>query len=314
MPTLSLVVPFYDEEKNVDRFFERTLPILDRLELDFEILCVNDGSRDATLSALLRWRERDPRVIVADLARNFGKEAALTAGLDLARGDAVIPIDADLQHPPELIEAMLAGWREGFEVVYAARAVRADDSRVRGWLSRRFYRLMHSLSDIENPDDAGDFRLMDRRVVEAIRGLPERTRFMKGIYAWVGFRTTSVPFTTEERASGRSKWSGWKLWRFAIDGITAFSSKPLKVWTYLGAFIALAAFAYALYLMGRTVVSGRDVPGFASLMVSILFLGGLQLIGIGFLGEYLARVFDETKKRPLYVLRELHDDRAGASE
>ena len=310
-PELSLVVPFYEEADNVDRFFERTLGVLTGLGVDFEIVAVNDGSGDDTLEALLRWRARDGRIVVADLARNFGKEAALTAGLDLARGRAVALLDADLQHPPERLGPMLEAWRQGWEVVYGRREHRGDEGALRGWLARSYYRLMRALSEVEIPDDAGDFRLMDRRVVEAIRRLPERTRFMKGIYAWVGFRTTSVPFETDRRASGRSKWSSWRLWRFALDGITAFSSKPLKVWTYLGALIALTAFAYAVYLMGRTLVLGRDVPGFASLMVSILFLGGLQLVGIGFLGEYLARVFEETKGRPIYVLRALHDGGGG---
>ncbi|MEI8054692.1 MAG: glycosyltransferase family 2 protein [bacterium] len=237
--------------------------------------------------------------------RNFRKEAALTAGIDFATGDAVIPIDADLQDPPELIVTMLQKWEEGFEVVLAKRRKRLGDS----WLKRNsancFYKFHNWLADFKIPDNVGDFRLMDRAVVEALKKLSERQRFMKGLFAWIGFKSTIIEYDRSIRISGTTKWNKWKLWNFAIDGITSFSTLPLRIWSYLGFLLALFAFLYGSWIMLRTVISGVDLPGYASLFVAILFIGGVQLIGIGVLGEYLGRVYQETKQRPIYVVRKI---------
>jgi glycosyltransferase involved in cell wall biosynthesis len=296
----------HDEETNVAALFERLGGALSGITADYEIVCVNDGSSDGTLAALLAARAADPRVVVVDLARNFGKELALTAGLDHARGRAVIPIDADLQDPPELIARMVARWREGYEVVYAHRRSRDGEDWLKLTTARLFYRVINRCSEVPIPDDCGDYRLLDRRVVDVVRSMPERVRFNKGLFAWAGFRQTSVDFDRDPRAAGRSNWSYLKLWRLAIDGITSFSAVPLKVWTYVGIVVALLAFVYGTVLIARTIVLGVDVPGYASLIVIVLFLGGANLIGIGILGEYIGRIFDEVKQRPLYVLREVH--------
>jgi len=249
-------------------------------------------------------RQRDPRVRIVSLSRNFGKEIALTAGLDHAGGKAVIPIDADLQHPPELIAELVARWRDGSDIVIALRRDRATDGLLRRAGSSLFHRVFARMTTVPVVRDAGDFRLMSRAVVDALRRLPERTRFMKGLYAWVGFRQTTVSYDIEPRLEGRSKWSVWRLWRLALDGITSFSSLPLKVWSVVGLTFALVALAYGAYLVIRTIVRGVDVPGYASVMVMILFLGGLQLLSLGIIGEYLGRVYDEVKARPLYVVRQ----------
>ncbi|MGH8712478.1 MAG: glycosyltransferase, partial [Casimicrobiaceae bacterium] len=256
------------------------------------------------LAQLVSLRHIDPRVRIVSLSRNFGKEIALTAGLDHADGDAVIPIDADLQHPPEVIADLIAGWRGGSDIVVALRRDRATDGLLRRAASSLFHRVFAGLTTVPVVRDAGDFRLMSRAVVDALRRLPERTRFMKGLYAWVGFRQSVVAYDIEPRLAGRSKWSVWRLWRLALDGITSFSSLPLKVWSVVGLAFALVALAYGAYLIGRTIVRGVDVPGYASLMVMILFLGGLQLLSLGIIGEYLGRVYDEVKARPLYVVRQ----------
>lgn len=301
---LSVVAPMYNEAANLDRFFERLVPVLDGLGSSYEIVCVNDGSSDETLSRLLEHRRRAPAITVIDLARNFGKEIALSAGLEHARGAAVVPIDADLQDPPELIAELVARWREGYDVVYATRRSRRGE----GWLKRltanAFYRVLDRLTEIPIPRDTGDFRLLDRRVVDALIRLPERTRFMKGLFAWVGFRQTAVLYDRQPRHAGTTKWNYWRLWNLAIDGITSFSSIPLKVWGYVGLVLSLLAFLYAAFLVLRTLAFGIDVPGYASLMVVILFLGGMQLITLGVIGEYLGRIYTEVKGRPLYLVRE----------
>ena len=241
---------------------------------------------------------------VIDLSRNFGKEAALSAGLDAARGDAVIPIDADLQDPPELIPALIAQWRNGFEVVLARRVDRDTDTFMKRWTAGLFYRLHNLIGDVRIPENVGDFRLLDRRVADALRALPERCRFMKGMFAWLGFRTAVVDYRRAQRAAGRSKFSGWRLWNLAIEGITGFSTVPLRIWTYIGVAVSFTAFAYAAFIVGRTLLLGADVPGYASLIVIMLFLGGVQLIGIGVIGEYVGRIYLETKQRPVYLVRE----------
>lgn len=301
--TLSLVVPFFNEQEVVPLFFAKVVPVLESLAVTYEIVCVNDGSRDATLDKLLQAREAHPQVRILDLSRNFGKEAALTAGLDFSRGQAVVPIDADLQDPPELIAQMLEKWREGYEVVLACRSDRASDTPVKRATAEWFYHLHNRLCELKIPRNVGDYRLMDRTVVEALKTLPERQRFMKGLFAWVGFRTATVYYSRAVRAGGESKFNGWRLWNFALEGVTSFSTLPLRVWAYLGVLISLLAFVYGSVLVVKTIILGRDAPGYTSTIVSVLFLGGVILIGIGVLGEYIGRIYNEVKQRPVYIVR-----------
>jgi polyisoprenyl-phosphate glycosyltransferase len=299
---LSLVVPIHNESSGLDHFFARVLPVLESLGCASEILCVDDGSTDDSLDRLLAIRERVGNLKVLSLSRNFGKDVALSAGLEHASGAAVVPIDADLQDPPELIGQMVAKWREGFDVVYATRLCRGGESILRRLSARYFYRVFDRITDVPIPPDTGDFRLLDRSVVDILVRLPERTRFMKGLFAWVGFRQTALSYNRPERHAGRTKWNYWRLWNFALDAITSFSSVPLKVWSYVGVAVSIFAFMYALFLAGLTIIRGVVVPGYASIMVAVLFLGGVQLITLGIIGEYLARVYNEVKGRPLYLV------------
>ncbi|MTJ52049.1 glycosyltransferase family 2 protein [Anabaena sp. UHCC 0253] len=303
---ISVVIPFYNEEANIDQLFKRLETIINSLDIEYEIICVNDGSKDNTLEYLIQHHTRNPVIKVVSLSRNFGKEIALTAGLDYTTGDAVIPIDADLQDPPELIKQLIAKWQEGYDVVYATRGYRWGESWLKRFTANNFYGVMESFSNIPIPRNTGDFRLMDRRVVEAIKKLPERTRFMKGLFSWVGYRQTAIIYDRSPRYKGLTKWNYWSLWNFAIDGITSFSSLPLRMWTYIGCFISLLAFLYAAYLMIRTLIFGIDIPGYASLMVTILFVGGIQLINLGIIGEYIGRIYEEVKGRPLYLVRDAY--------
>jgi glycosyltransferase involved in cell wall biosynthesis len=303
-PVLSVVVPMHNEAGNVDAFFHRLLPALDGLGIAYEVVCVDDGSTDATWGALLVWRARDPAVRLLSLSRNFGKEIALTAGLDAARGEAAVLIDADLQHPPELIEAFVAKWRAGYDMVYAQRRDRRTDGVLRRHAARLFYWAFGRLADIDMPDGAGDFRLLDRKVVEALKSMPERARFMKGLYAWVGFRHTGVPFDPEPRHDGRSAFGFARLLRFAVDGLVSFSTAPLTACAYLGAAIALPAVMMGLYFAFRTLILGVDVPGYASIIVAVMVLGGVQLLSLGVIGAYIGRLYAEAKQRPLYILRQ----------
>ncbi|MFC0220743.1 glycosyltransferase involved in cell wall biosynthesis [Pseudochelatococcus lubricantis] len=314
---LSIVTPFYNEEEAIDAFFSRLTGLLDRTlpAYDFEFVCVDDGSRDRTLEILKARAAADARVRVVELARNFGKEAALTAGLTVARGDAVIPIDADLQDPPEIIPEMVRLWAdEGYDVVEARRADRSSDTWLKRFSAESFYKLNNAIAETPIPENTGDFRLMSRRVVDVINALPERQRFMKGIFAWVGFRRARVEFVREQRVAGSTKWNKWRLWNLALEGITSFSTWPLRVWTYVGAAIAGLAFLYGLILIVSTLIGGRSVPGYASLMSAILFMGGVQLIGIGILGEYLGRTYLETKQRPVFVIREIYGRGEGGQQ
>ena len=301
---ISIVIPLYNESESIEHLFARLTPVLVGLDLNYEIICVNDGSQDDTFKRLIELNQQDSTIKIVSLSRNFGKEIALTAGIDYASGAAVIPIDADLQDPPELIEKLIAKWREGYDVVYATRRSRQGDTWLKRISARAFYRTIGRMSHVPIPVNTGDFRLLDRRVVEAIKKLPERTRFMKGLFAWVGYKQTSVLFDREPRHSGQTTWNYWKLWNFALDGIISFSFLPLKVWSYVGVTISVVSLLYALMLVIRTLIFGVDVPGYASLMVAILFLGGIQLITLGVLGEYLGRVYEEVKGRPLYFVRE----------
>jgi glycosyltransferase involved in cell wall biosynthesis len=303
---LSVIVPVKDEEQAVLPFVARVAPILDRLFADgaWEILFIDDGSEDATLAAIMAANGREPRVRALSLSRNFGKEAALSAGLDHASGQAVIPMDVDLQDPPEVIGEMLDKWREGYEVVYGVRRNRSADTLPKRLTADLYYRAHNYLSDDKIPEHAGDFRLLDRAVVEVIRRMPERNRFMKGLFAWSGFRQAAVEYDRVPRTVGNSKFRYWKLWTLALDGITSASTMPLRIWSYLGVLIALLALVYAIFLAVRTTLLGTDVPGYASIMVATLFLGGVQLISLGVLGEYVGRILVETKQRPIYVVRQ----------
>ena len=301
---ISVVVPLYNEELNIDYLFKRLLSELSRLDMSYEIVCVNDGSKDNTIGCLIEHHHQNPRIKVVNLSRNYGKEIALSAGLDYANGNAVIPIDADLQDPPELIAELVEKWREGYDVVYATRRSRQGESWVKRFTANVFYRTIDGLSQVPIPRNTGDFRLLDRRVVEALKRMPERNRFMKGLFAWVGFKQTSVIYDRPSRYKGETKWNYWKLWNFAIDGITSFSFLPLKVWSYVGLLVSIPSLFYAGFLLLRTLVFGRDLPGYASIMVAVLFLGGVQLVSLGVLGEYLGRVYEEVKGRPLYLVRE----------
>jgi glycosyltransferase involved in cell wall biosynthesis len=301
---LSLVVPFYNEEATVQHFADAVLPMLDAVpDTYWEIVCVDDGSKDGTLRELLVLAQTDARFRVLEFSRNFGKEAALTAGIDAAHGAAVIPMDADLQDPPALIIDMVAAWRKGAEVVLAHRTDRSTDGILKRKTAAWFYQLHNRLSKTKIPENVGDFRLMDRIVVDALKQMPERQRFMKGIFAWVGFRTVMLDYARAPRVAETSKFSGFALWNFALEGFTSFSTLPLKIWTYLGAASALVTFLYALYIIVRTVISGDPVPGYASLFVAVLFFGSVQLISIGLLGEYIGRIYMETKQRPSYLIR-----------
>ena len=303
---ISIVVPFYDEEAAIAGFEAELGAALAALpDCDFEVVCVDDGSRDATLERLQAVAARDPRYVVVALSRNFGKEAALTAGIDHASGDAVVPMDADLQDPPELLARLIAEWRAGAEVVVAKRVDRSTDRYLKRTVAALFYRIHNRLSDIKLPENVGDFRLMDRTVVDALRRLPERQRFMKGLFAWVGFKTCSVEYRRPARAAGQSRFTGLRLWNFALDGITSFSTLPLRIWSYIGLIGALVSFSYGAYILLRTLVFGVDVPGYASLLAATLFVGSVQLLSIGILGEYIGRIYIESKQRPTYIVRSI---------
>lgn len=305
-PLLSVVVPVKNEEQSVAAFIERVAPILDKVAAGegWEILFVDDGSTDSTLGVIVAANLRDPRVRALVLSRNFGKEAALSAGLDHASGRAVIPMDVDMQDPPEVLPEMVAKWREGNEMVFGVRRCRKSDPLTKRLTAALYYRAHNFVSEDKIPANAGDFRLLDRKVVEVIRALPERNRFMKGLFAWAGFRQAAVEYDRVERTNGSTKFNYWKLWTLALDGITSASTVPLRIWSYVGALVALFALGYAGLIAAQTLVFGNPVPGYASIMVSVLFLGGVQLISLGVLGEYVGRILTETKQRPLYVVRD----------
>jgi len=303
---LSIVIPMRNEGPMIDELFDSLMPVLHNTGKTYEVICVNDGSVDDTLSRLLAKQDQDQAIKVIDFSRGFGKEAALTSGLDHACGQAVIVMDADLQNPPEVLPDLIAKWEEGFEVVYGARRSRDRDSWLKRTTSRMFYAVFNKLSDTQVPPDAGDFRLMDRVVVDALKRLPEHSRFMKGIFAWVGFQHVGVPYDCPERRAGESQWPFFKLFRFALDGLFSFSTVPLRLWTWVGTATALIGLVYAAFLVLRVFVSGRDVPGYASIMVAVLFFGGVQLISVGVLGEYIGRIFRETKARPLYIVKQAY--------
>jgi glycosyltransferase involved in cell wall biosynthesis len=301
---LSLVVPVFNESEAIGVFHAAVRPILDELGQAAEIIFVNDGSTDETLERLLQLCEREQDVIVIDLSRNFGKEAALTAGLSEARGDAVVILDIDLQDPPSLISDMVAKWRAGADTVVALRVDRSSDSAAKRLTAKWFYRIFNAVSDTRLREGSGDFRLMDRRVVAAFLRLGERARFNKGLFAWLGFREAYVEYARPTASRPGSRWNMGRLFRFAFDGIFSFSSAPIQIWSVIGAMVALVSMVYGFYLLQRTLIWGIDVPGYASTMVAVLFLGGLNLFTLGLLGEYIGRILIETKQRPLYLIRE----------
>lgn len=303
-PELSVLAPVFNEAENIFPLLNRLIPILDRCSHSFEIVFVNDGSSDNTQQILQEAHEQDPRIKAISLSRNFGKEIAIAAGLDHVQGAATILLDGDLQHPPEIIETFVARWREGYKNVFGQRVDRRADSPLRRLLTQRFYQLFGTFGETSLPEGAGDFRLLDAQAVAALRNMREHARFSKGLYAWIGFKSIGVPFDVEDRIHGQSKFSYRKLTRFALDGLMSFSTMPLRVWSYVGTIISIAALAIAIYFVATTLISGVDVPGFASLIVSITFFAGVQLLSLGILGEYIGRIFAEVKRRPLYLIED----------
>jgi glycosyltransferase involved in cell wall biosynthesis len=299
---LSIVIPFLNEEPIVDLFFEETLPRINELGLDYEIICIDNGSTDSTLDHLLMWRLRNPAIKVIGLSRYFGKEAALTAGLDHASGNAVILMDPDLQDPPAMLQAFVEHWRAGYDMVYATRRSSGIESPVKAWLNGMFYKVFNFVCETGIPSRTGDFRLIDAKILEVLRHTREKSRFLRGLTGWAGFKSKAVMFDRPERRKGKSKSNYLFLWGYAIEAILSSTTRPLRIWTYMGCGISLAALVAAAVLVVRTVVFGKDVIGYASTMVTILFLGGFQLMSTGIVAEYVGRIYREVQNRPLYVI------------
>jgi len=312
-PELSVIVPVFNEADNLEALVARLVPVLERVAASHEIVFVDDGSSDNSMVKLRALHALDHRCRTVSFSRNFGKEIAIAAGLDHARGQAVVIIDADLQHPPEVIETFVARWREGYKNVYGTRIDRNADSPLRRMLTRRFYSLFETFGETGLPNGAGDFRLLDRQAVEALKSMGERARFSKGLYAWIGFKSIGVPFEVAERHAGTTKFSYGKLTRFALDGLMSFSTLPLKIWTYIGLVVSAFSLAMAVYYILQTIFHGIDVPGYASLIVSITFFAGVQMLSLGILGEYIGRIFAEVKRRPLYLVAERLEDEASVA-
>ena len=307
---ISLVVPVFNEQDTIHLFYERAQKVLStQSDINVEYIFINDGSSDGSLIRLLDLSAKNKNIRIIDLSRNFGKEAALTAGIDSSKGDAIIPIDVDLQDPPELIPRMILKWREGSDVVLARRVNRNTDSYLKRVTAHLFYQLHNVISTVKIPKNVGDYRLMDRRVIENFKKLPESCRFTKGLFAWVGYEPAYIDFCREPRASGKTKFKSWGLWNFALDGITSFSTAPLRVWGYIGLFVSILSFILAAYIVYRNIFFGIAIPGYASLMVSVTLIGGLQLIGIGVLGEYIGRLYMESKNRPIYLIKDIYGEK-----
>ncbi|WP_287959717.1 glycosyltransferase family 2 protein [Filomicrobium sp.] len=303
--SLSIVIPLLNEANGLPRLLARLLPVLERTTYDYEIVFIDDGSTDATLSQLRQFNETDPRLKSVSFSRNFGKEIAVAAGLRYARGDAVILMDADLQHPPETLPQFISLWERGYDDVYGQRMDRESDSATYRMLARSFYAIFKVLSGTQLHENAGDFRLLSRRAVDALNQLGERARFNKGLFAWIGFRSIGVPYNVAQRQVGdASRWSTRRLLRFAIDGIASFTTIPLRIWSYIGLLVSAFAFIYAAIFLLKTLIFGTDVAGFPTLIISILLLAGVQLISLGIIGEYLGRIYDEVKARPLFLVAE----------
>lgn len=301
--SLSCVVPCLNEEANLNVLLPALLTVLKSLAPEYEIIVVDDGSTDETAVSMAGWCQRHPQIVYSQLSRNFGKEAALTAGLEMARGQVVICMDADLQHPPALIPRMLERWHDGVDMVYAVRATRADETVFKRWGTRLFYALMRTAGGLRVPENAGDFRLMDRAVVDALLMLPERNRFMKGLFAWVGFRSEPILYSPPERLHGQTRFKPFKLFRFAVDGLTAFTTWPLRLFSIVGATTSLLSFAYGLFIVITHLMYGDPVQGWTTLITVVLFFAGVNLISLGIVGEYIARIFGEVKNRPVYLVR-----------
>jgi len=302
--SLSLVVPVYNEEEVISEFYKRSIIVLESLAMDYEILFINDGSKDKTLEKLKELRDGNNNIAIIDLSRNFGKEVAMTSGLDYAKGDAAIIIDSDLQDPPELIPKFIKYWHEGYDVVYAKRITRAGETTLKKLTAYLFYKTMNKVSQVAIPEDTGDFRLLSRRAINSIKDLPERNRFMKGLFTWIGYAQKEVTYNRDPRFSGESKWGYWKLWNFALEGITSFTIAPLKLSTYAGLLTAIFAMSYGLFIIVKTLIYGDPVAGFPTLITVVSLIGGVQLVALGIIGEYLGRMFEETKNRPLYFVNQ----------
>jgi glycosyltransferase involved in cell wall biosynthesis len=305
-PMISLIVPVFNEQDMIEIFLDKTSSVMENAGFDYEYLFINDGSTDSTLARLIGFSAANPRIRVINLSRNFGKEAGMTAGIDHVRGNVLVPIDVDLQDPPELIPKFVKKWREGYDVVYGVRTSRDEDSMIKRASAGWFYRLFNRLSSIPIPDNAGDFRLIDERATAVLRQINERSRFMKGLFSWVGFYSIGIPYSRPARAAGETKWNLRKLWNFALDGIFSFSTVPLRIWSYVGMVVSLIALLYASFIVIRTVLFGIDLPGYASLLTVVLFLGGIQLLSLGIIGEYLGRLFIEVKQRPVYIIEGIY--------
>lgn len=303
---ISVIVPAYNEEIVIKSFYQKISSVLDSQPFEAEIIFINDGSTDSTLEILLQLKKLDFRIIIVDLSRNFGKEIAMTAGLDCCKGDAVVIIDADLQDPPELIPELIIKWQAGYDVVYAKRISREGESPLKKLTSKTFYRILKHLSRVNIPEDTGDFRLMSRRAVNALNSLRERNRYMKGLFAWIGYPQIAVLYHRDPRYAGETKWNYYGLWNLAVEGITSFSTAPLKISTYMGLLTATGAFLYGIWIIFKTLIYGDPVAGFPTMMAIILFLGGTQLLALGIIGEYLGRIFSESKQRPLYLINGLY--------
>ncbi|MGX5202335.1 glycosyltransferase family 2 protein [Aliikangiella sp. IMCC44632] len=299
---LSIICPCFNESSAIESFHSNLSLALSSLSITYEIVFIDDGSEDDTFDKMLALKKQHNEIRILKLSRNFGKEAALTAGLEHAKGDAVIPIDVDLQDPPELIVDMVELWQQGFDVVLAKRRLRKEDSLRKRKTAEWFYRIHNKIADHQLPENVGDFRLMDKRVVDVVKRMPERQRFMKGILSWAGFKTTTLDYSRSKRTQGTTKFGWWKLWNLALDGITSFSNAPLKVWWYLGGIISFISFLYGAFIIFKTLILGVDVPGYASLLTVVLFLGGIQLLGLGIIAEYVGRIYIETKQRPIYII------------
>ena len=302
---LSIIVCMYNEEQVIDIFFDTLLPVLGEIGEHFEVICVNDGSKDGTFASLIERNNADPRIKIIDFSRNFGKEIAMTAGLDYAAGEAIIFIDADLQDPPELIPEFVQKWKEGYEIVYGIRSQRKRDTVLKRMTASLFYRLFNRLGEISLPVNAGDFRLLSKKAADSLKGLRERRRFMKGLFAWVGYEQIGIPYERSSRAAGTTKWNYWKLFNFAIEGLAAYSSVPLRLWTYVGFGSFLFSCMFILYMVYTYFFIGGNLPGFYLTIVSILFFGGLQMMTLGIIGEYISRIYDEVKGRPLYIVNKV---------
>ncbi|MGG0237124.1 glycosyltransferase family 2 protein [Bacillus rhizoplanae] len=310
MKTITILVPAYNEEEVLDQLYSRLTGVIESVpNYDFEILFVNDGSKDNTLNIIKEFRLRDNRISYVDLSRNFGKETAMIAGLDHAMGDAVIIIDADLQDPPELIPEMIQYWEQGYDDIYAKRRSRAGESWAKKWTAGKFYSLLKKTTRIPIQENTGDFRLLDRRCVEALKKIRETQRYTKGMFSWIGYNKKEILFDRDPRAAGETKWNYFKLMDLAIEGITSFTTFPLRLASFTGFTVSFFAFCYMVWIIIKTMIYGEPVSGYPSMMTAILFIGGVQLIAIGIIGEYLGRIFNETKNRPLYFVDEYNDDK-----